>query len=299
MPPTWKPIRKVTRTNVTGGFSSKEWPVKTRSFKGRTFVEFNLADEWVCKMVTGKPPRSTAAGPTVPETTIIHHIVDQLKSHERAEAATPTKAETCDDLDSGFGTSPSSTASLAVAGSRASGRRARSAQTKPPKEKAEMEMAVTVPSLSADGPEKTLGILVVPGDAAKRTAKSYRAHVWLLLEDLDWALERLQEECFRASSSHSCVGPKDYPNMVYSPADRSWKLSWLKNSEVVTLSKHVQNYKRTYGSGRLQEPVREVLAPDEFLSKKSAAATELIRKAEAAGFEKPDGFEALWGVECA
>eukprot|EP00959_Pyramimonas_sp_CCMP1952_P098733 2063987-Pyramimonas_sp.AAC.1 len=92
-PPSWKPIRKVMKMNISGGFSNKHWPVNTRSFKGRTFVEFNLADEWVCKVLTGKPPRSTAAGPSVPENTIIHQIVDQLKSVEEAEAATPTKGE--------------------------------------------------------------------------------------------------------------------------------------------------------------------------------------------------------------
>jgi len=298
-PPTWKPIRKVTKTNVCGGFSSKEWPVKTREFNGRIFVEFNLSDEWVCKILTGKPPRSTAAGPTVPENTIIHQVVSQMQSLDCAQAATPQKDEPLDDLDSGFGTSPSSASSPALAGPQ--GRQPKGAcasrtPTKLTKEKMETELSVRVPSLSPQEPSKVLGILNVPADAAKRTAKAYRAHVWLLMDDLEWVLLRLQEECARHGHRDEVVGPKDYPNIVYSLGERAWRLSWMQNTEVVTLTKHVQNYKRTYPSGRANEAVRALLDPEEFSNKKQVAAQSLIADAEAAGFQKPDGFEVRWGL---
>ena len=53
---------------------------------------------------------------------------------------------------------------------------------------------------------------------------------------------------------------------------------------------------RTYPSGRTQECVRAFLDPEEFSAKKQVAALNLIAEAEAAGFQKPDGFEARWGL---
>ena len=64
----------------------------------------------------------------------------------------------------------------------------------------------------------------MPGDAAKRTSKAYRAQVWLLMDDLEWALLRLQEECARNGKRDEVVGPKDYPNIVYSLGERVWRL---------------------------------------------------------------------------
>ena len=301
-PPTWKPIRKVTKMNISGGFSSKEWPVRTRTFNNRVFIDFNLADEWVCKVLTGKPPRSTAAGPSVPENTIIHQIVSQIENIDSASSATPSKDEPLDDLDSGFGQSPSSASSPALAGPAGPAaprqRRPRASMTpkKVVKEKVETELSVSVPGSSDQEPSKVLGVLDVPGDAAKRTSKAYRAQVWLLMDDLDWVLLRLQEECARKGKRDEVVGPKDYPNIVYSLGERVWRLSWLQNNELVSLTRHVQNYKRTYPSGRRNEEVRAFLDPEEFSNKKQGAAQSLIAEAEAAGFQKPDGFEARWGL---
>ena len=297
-PPTWKPIRTVTKMNVKGGFSSKEWPVRTRSFNNRVFIDLNLSDDWVCKVLTGKPPRSTAAGPSVPENTILHRIVSQIELHSSASSATPSKADALDDLDSGFGDSPSSTSSPALAGPRRQPKGARDSMTpkKVVQEQVETELSVSVPGSSAEEPSKVLQILNVPADAAKRTTKAYRAQVWLLIDDLDWVLLRLQEEFARNGKRDEVVGPNDYPNIVYSLGERVWRVSWLQNNEIVSLTKHVQNYKRTYPSGRTQAPVRAFLDPEEFSAKKQVAALNLIAEAEAAGFEKPDGFEARWGL---
>ena len=48
--------------------------------------------------------------------------------------------------------------------------------------------------------------------------------------------------------------------------------------------------------GVMQDCVRAFLDPEEFSAKKQVAALNLIAEAEAAGFEKPDGFEARWGL---
>ena len=91
--------------------------MNTRSVNGQTFVEVNLNDEWVCKVLTGKGPRSTAGGG--PESTFIHRIVSQIEKHEGALEGTPTKEAPLDDLDAGFGGSPSSASGPALAGPRA------------------------------------------------------------------------------------------------------------------------------------------------------------------------------------
>ena len=158
---------------------------------------------------------------------------------------------------------------------------------------------MTVPSGTPGKEDKVLTVLCVPGDAQKRTAKAYRAHVWVSVADLDWVFSRLQGDGVRAMQKANVVGPTDYPNLVYSLHNRLWTLSWVRADEIVCLTRHVQNYRRTYPHGRRSNPSWCLLDPEEFSQKKREAAVSLIADAAEAGFVKPSGFEAKWGISSA